>query len=179
VLPLPAAGFEAQPESISIFDSQVTIVDLSSKDVSGWRYAFGDGNLSYVATPTHFYRDIGKFVITQIVSNKFGCTDTAKQIIEVTPEFRFWIPNTFSPDGNGLNDVFKPSLFGVSEYDFLIMDRWGRKVFATNDPQEGWDGKLKGVECKQDVYAWRIVYRNTVSRKQEEKGGHVLLLRDP
>lgn len=179
VLSLPVAGFEPQPESISIFDAQVTIVDLSSKDVTGWRYAFGDGDTVFAATPSHFYRDIGKFVITQIVNNKFGCRDTIKREIEVTPEFRFWIPNTFSPDGNGLNDIFKPSLFGVSEYDFLIMDRWGRKIFETNDPQEGWDGKLKGAECKQDVYAWRIVFRNTVSRKQEEKGGHVLLLRDP
>lgn len=178
VTPSPVADFNLLPEITSIFDPEITVVNAASYDVIYWRYRFGDGDSTFAASPVHIYRAFGDYLISQKVTNAFGCVDSAERLLRVLPEFRFWIPNTFTPDGNGMNDVFKPSIYGAENYSFQIFDRWGKKIFETGDQQYGWDGRLKDTDCKQDVYIWRILFKNLVSQKQEERCGHVLLLRN-
>lgn len=178
VNPKPVANFKISPDVVSIFDPAITIMDEASMDTRGWRYSFGDGQGSSLPSMMHNYKDFGNYIVKQVVTNLFGCMDSVSQAVEVLPEFRFWIPNTFTPDGNAMNDIFKPSLFGIEAYNFEIYDRWGAKIFSTADQNYGWNGKYKETDCKQDVYIWRIVFKNQVSQKQEERCGHVLLSRN-
>ena len=178
VNPSPVAGFTATPMITSIFDPDIVFLNLASEDVVSWNYNFGDGNNSSNSNPFHSYLNYGNYEVIQTVSNSFGCPNTATLIIKILPEFRFWIPNAFTPGRkDGLNDVFKPVIFGVEEYEFMIFDRWGEQIYLTNDIDEGWDGSYKGRDCQSDVYVWKCNFRNLVSKQTENHVGHVTLLR--
>jgi gliding motility-associated-like protein len=95
----------------------------------------------------------------------------------VLPENRFFIPNTFTPNGDGLNDLFMPAVMGVEDYRFMIFDRWGNLLFDTIDTYQGWDGRFKGNKCQEDVYVWKIAYTNVVNGEEIKVIGHVNLVR--
>ncbi len=177
VNPKPVAGFIFSPSVTTIFDPDIQFTDMSS-GATGWYYSFGDGAESQMKNPTHSYGYWGDYPVYQIVTNQFGCYDTAYQIVPILPEFRFWIPNCFTPNNHdGLNDTFGPSITGIEEYNFSIYDRWGQKIFETKDPFTQWDGNFKGKYCQQDVYAWLITFKNLVSKRFEQHAGHVTLIR--
>ncbi len=176
VSPSPVADFIFSPTITSIFDPEIYFETRASKDVIKWYYTFGDGNNSTFMNEKNTYTQPGKYLVTQRVSNEFECTNEIQKWVTILPEYRFWIPNAFSPDGNSINDVFKPVLIGVSDYSFEIFNRWGEKIFATNDYKEGWDGTRSGKRCQQDVYVWKIQFVNEVSGKSEYHYGHVMLL---
>jgi gliding motility-associated-like protein len=178
VHPSPFAGFTFSPQVTSIFDPEITINNMASWDVVSWSYLFGDGSGSLFPHEKHVYQDYGNYVIKQTVTNAFGCSDTISQLVRILPEYRFWIPNAFTPDENLLNDYFMPIAIGVINYEFEIFDRWGEKLFKTNNPKQGWNGYFKGQECKQDVYVWRITFKNVVTEKDEVHYGHVSLLKN-
>jgi gliding motility-associated-like protein len=174
----PVAGFTVTPDVTSIFDPEINVYNKASYDAVAWNYYFGDGQMSLMASDRHIYNEPGNFVITQIVTNVNGCSDTARHDIVVYPEFRFWIPNTFTPDYDNLNDVFKPNVIGVINYSFEIFNRWGEKIFETSSIDVGWNGTYKGVYCCQGIYAWRIRFKNIAKLQNEERIGHVLILRN-
>ncbi len=178
VNPKPYAGFTFSPQVTSIFDPEITINSNASYDVLYWQYLFGDGTGSSFPFEKHIYKEYGDYLIEQIVTNKYGCNDTLSRLVKILPEFRFWAPNAFTPDENLLNDQFMPIAIGVINYNFEIFDRWGEKLFKTNDPKQGWNGFYRGQKCKQDVFAWRITFKNVVTEKEEVHYGHVSLLRN-
>jgi PKD repeat protein len=124
VNPSPTAGFTVSPTEVSIFDPVITFTDQSQNAIS-CNYSFGDGNVANVCDYVHTYQEAGIYTISQVVTNEYGCTDTAYATVDIKHEYRFFVPNAFTPEGDGLNDVFKPVIMGVSDYRFLIFDRWG------------------------------------------------------
>jgi gliding motility-associated-like protein len=177
--PLPNPDFVPQPTAASIFEPDFYFISTSpDKNITQWHYDFGDGNTtSGFFNTSHTYEKHGTFFVTQSITNEFGCSASITKTVYVWPEFRFWIPNAFTPNQNRLNDVFKPFVIGVENYKFFIFDRWGEMVFKTEDPKEGWDGTFRGKNCKTDVYAWLIEFRNVESGRHERHAGHVMLLR--
>jgi len=178
VNPTPYAGFTFSPQITSIFDPEITINSTSSFDVLYWKYFFGDGAGSVFPFEKHVYEEYGDYEIEQIVTNKFGCSDTIKQVVKILPEYRFWIPNAFTPDENLLNDMFMPIAIGVINYEFDIFTRWGEKLFSTKNPKQGWNGFYQGKECEQDIYVWRVTFKNVVTQKDEVHYGHLSLLKN-
>ncbi|MCX6311363.1 MAG: PKD domain-containing protein [Bacteroidetes bacterium] len=176
VLPIPTAGFSVSDTVVSIFSPFITVNDLSL-NADSCVMNFGDGYSTTDCNSTHTYWNYGSYVITQIVYNQFGCSDTAHITIEVLPENRFFIPNTFTPNGDGLNDLFMPAILGADNYRFMIFDRWGELIFDTHDTFQGWDGRYKGNKCQEDVYVWKIEYKNVVDSEQKTLIGHVNLIR--
>ncbi|HWY10857.1 MAG TPA: PKD domain-containing protein, partial [Bacteroidia bacterium] len=173
----PTAGFSLTPTETTIFDPDITFTDQSVNGTS-WYYTFGDGNSSLSPNPMHTYTNYGDFTIVQTVVNGFGCPDTAVRVVHILPEFRFWVPNAFTPKNkDGLNDVFLPIVFGVENYVFEIYDRWGERIFKTNDTQKAWDGTRLGSPCQQDVYVWMITFFNLVTERDEVHYGSVTLLK--
>ncbi|MPM23377.1 hypothetical protein SDC9_69849 [bioreactor metagenome] len=76
-------------------------------------------------------------------------------LVMIKPSFSFYLPNTFSPNGDGRNDIFRPYGTGwdLDTYSMRIYSRWGKLVFSTTDVSHGWDGKLdNGTEAQQEVY---------------------------
>ncbi|MBI2720635.1 MAG: PKD domain-containing protein [Bacteroidetes bacterium] len=177
VNPAPMAGFTFSPQITTIFDPEISFLNASSGDVTNWQYNFGDGSGSVYPNELHVYQEPGEYSVTQIVNNQFNCFDTIKHSVKILPEFRFWIPNTFTPDDNLLNDYFMPVAIGTLNYEFDIFTRWGEHIFSTKNPKQGWNGFYNGKECKEDTYVWRITFKNAVTLKDAVHFGHVVLLK--
>lgn len=177
VYPSPQAGFSVTPTDTSIFYPDITMFD-HSQDAIDCLVNWGDGTVYTNCDSMHHYTRPGTYNVMQVVENAYGCFDTAYSQVLIRPEFIFWIPNAFTPYGhNGLNDVFKPKLIGVHSYSFLVFDRWGEKVFETNNPDEGWDGTFHGHLCTNDVYVYKINFRDDVRNDGHEYIGRVTLVR--
>lgn len=175
--PLPVPGFNATPSITTIFDPEITIESTAEGGITFCNYQFGDGASSYQLNTVHEYATPGKYLIKQTVANTFSCTATAEKEIRILPEFRFWAPNAFTPDENNVNEIFTPVTIGASNYKLMIYDRWGHLMFESTEANKGWDGKIKGKVCKQDVYVWKCTFTNDVTEKREMRIGRVTLLK--
>ncbi len=176
VYPVPTAGFAVTSNSVSIFSPFIGTIDQSLNDDS-CVMDFGDGFITSDCNSVHTYWNYGHYNITQIVYNQYGCTDTMVIPVEVRPEHRFFVPNAFTPNGDGLNDIFMPAILGAENYHFMIFDRWGELIFETTDVDQGWDGRYKGDKCQEGVYVWKIDYTNVVDGSNQNVIGHVSLIR--
>ena len=185
VYPKPSAGFGVQPSSTTIIDPIISITDLSA-GTNFWTWDFGGSaplTTGYDTTtkhnpPPHTYADTGTYTITLIASSLYGCADTAYQTIIIEPDFNFFIPSSFSPNDDGVNDSFSGKGVFVKEYEMSIFDRWGNLIFFSNDYNKPWDGKANlGTEtAQQDVYIYsiKITDFNNVNHKYK---GVVTLIR--
>jgi gliding motility-associated-like protein len=176
VYPVPTALYTADPMVTSIFTPDITFTDLSQDNISCMLY-FGDGNYSPNCSTVYTYQNYGIYHTYQEVENSYGCKARYGLDIEIKPEFRFFIPNAFTPTGNGLNDVFMPRIMGVRDYRFMIFDRWGQLFFETDDINTGWDGTYKGRKCQEDVYVWKISCVDLPEEQEHTWVGHVTLIR--
>jgi gliding motility-associated-like protein len=108
--------------------------------------------------------------------NSFGCKSRDEVCVEVTTDYNIYIPNVFTPNGDGNNDVFLVYGTGITKLEMTIFDRWGEKLFNSKDQLQGWDGMYKGVLSKQDAYTYLVTY-TSLDGKKHEKTGHVTLLK--
>ncbi len=98
--------------------------------------------------------------ICLVAISEEGCKDTICKKIKVQEDHVFFIPNTFTPNEDGLNEIFKPIIKQVSNYDFKIYDRWGKVVYETDKTEEGWNGFYKSNLVPLGIYSWVISYIN-------------------
>lgn len=179
VNPKPHAVFTFSPHEASIFEPDINIGTNPSDNSASTLFYFGDGQSSSSTQNIHTYGDFGNYRISLIMVNSFGCMDSTSDIVHILPEFRFWVPNAFTPDDNARNDFFMPITIGVSQYHLEIFNRWGQRIFQTTDPETGWNGTYKGTESPQGIYIWKVSFKNLASDKTEEHLGHVTLIRNP
>ncbi|MEZ4986641.1 MAG: gliding motility-associated C-terminal domain-containing protein [Saprospiraceae bacterium] len=110
----------------------------------------------------------------QIVFHPSGCTDTATALIDIFPDIRYFIPNAFTPNGDGSNDFFvgKGIVSGIQDFHFRIWNRWGEPVFETEDPFSGWNGRKNntGQEMPAGVYLVVVTFRDPRGEPYEIKG---------
>ena len=177
VFPRPIAAFTATPDETSIYEPNIQF-NNESQGATMWDWDFGDTETSIQYEPYHTYPDTGTYMVTQIAINEFGCRDTVQHPIRINGETSVFIPNAFTPNSNGLNDVFKPKLYGVIEFQMLIFDRWGNEIFKTEDMNEGWNGKIYGVgePVQQDVYVYKI-FTKDILYNDHQYIGHVTVVR--
>lgn len=110
------------------------------------------------------------------VSSDKGCTATARERVEVF--YDLFMPNAFTPNGDGRNDLYRiPPFITVTIRHFSIFDRWGKQVFSTNNSTEGWDGRFAGHPQPADTYVWYVEYTNPILKKTMMKKGTVELVR--
>lgn len=121
-------------------------------------------------------------VVSVVITNVFGCsiTDSAKVVENCTPTL--FIPNAFTPDGDGVNDTWGPVGYNIAQFHVEVFDRWGAVIFHGSSPDQFWDGKMNGVPVKNDIYAYRAVYvlqENSDGKLgfEQSKLGHVQVLR--
>jgi gliding motility-associated-like protein len=109
------------------------------------------------------------------VMNEYGCFNTDSVKIQTVPTF--YIPNSFTPDGNGLNDIWRPVFTGYTELSVRIFDRWGEELCYYNELEGGWDGTYRGGKCKQDVYVYKIIAKDYLNHTIQRTGTITLLRR--
>jgi len=113
-----------------------------------------------------------------VAANEHQCTDTAYGEVHVGGAFTIYIPNAFSPNNDGRNDVFSASGIGYTQLQMLIFDRWGNLVFNQTSDNPAWQGEnmFKSSICQQGVYVYKVIVKN-IFDKQEEFKGTVTLIR--
>lgn len=142
----------------------------------GYQWFFGDGGSSYEIHPTHTFTPYGEYLITLIATDMNGCVDSITKPIFIQEEFYIYIPNTFIPDDNRINEVFSGSFIGVEWINIEVFNRWGERLFFSDQLDFKWDGTFKGVKVPDGVYTWKLIYRR--NRMQEQQmTGHVTVIK--
>lgn len=209
--PWPTADFCVDPLVASAANPVFTFCDLWSNDVVLWNWDFGDNTSDASNTdPIHSYsasitmNDFYKYEICVRVENQYQCYDTICKTVEIIPEYTFYIPNTFTPNSDFMNELFYGKGIGVNEYNIWIFDRWGNMIWdchhsgkntAWDDEQQGqegmpsackWDGKVTqgGMDLsggshnllQEDVYVWKVKLTDVFGQKHTYVG-HVSVVR--
>jgi gliding motility-associated-like protein len=177
IYPKPSADFSWTPSTPNtVSDNHVTFYPVNQNNNSTWFWELAANTTTTEKNPTVTYEDQGKYPITLVVITEYGCRDTVTKVLDIKDEFILWVPNAFTPNGDGLNEVFTGKGIGIKKFEMNIYDRWGNNVFQTNDIHKGWDGTFKGVLCKDDIFVYRIsaIDNNGVNHT---KTGHVTLMK--
>lgn len=182
--PSPVADFDILPGAeISIADGDAVFMNTSTV-LQNNTYYWNIGGImqSTALNASYQYTEPGFMYISLIATNEFGCMDTMTKIVTIKNDYGVWIPNSFTPNGDEVNDFFRPvfSPYGLdlSYYKMEIFDRWGEKLFSTTDYTVGWYGKKNnsGEELKDDVYVYKIQFK-TKEGEVKYKSGHITLIK--
>ncbi len=174
------AAFEARPNIVKEFDSEIRFANNSTGAIT-YSWHFGDGTYSYEENPAYdFDNQPGTYLVCLVADNGQGCVDTTCNYIDVTPLFTIYVPNAFTPNSSSdLNDVFKPVFSGErpETYHFEIFDRWGERIFETDNPDVGWDGMYKEELVQRGVFVWRIELEREEGGNNRNFVGHVTVVK--
>lgn len=169
----PAAEFEFR----YITNSKLAFTPSFSPDVTTWIWDFGDGNFSTEEQPVHLYQDTGLYKVTLVAFNDFGCSDTVIKDVRAYPPYSFYMPNAYTPNSDGLNEVYRGKGQGFISYEMFIFDRWGQEVYRTTDISRGWTGiDDNGRPFPLGVYVYKVTLETPVG-DVFEYSGRVSLIR--
>lgn len=180
----PVASFSADNYSMTQIYTTVEFENTSTGAVS-YQWNFGDGSGSAQTSPTHVFpsEEAGDYLVELIAYTPLGCTDTAYRSITVDEELIFYVPNTFTPDGDDFNELFTPVFTsGYDPFDFhmMIFNRWGELIWESYDASVGWDGTYgvdKSKIVQDGTYTWKIDFKTTMTDERILRVGHVNVLR--
>jgi len=167
----PIACFETS-SNVGLLIHQSFLSTNCSEYATQYHWVFGDGSGSQIENPTHFYNEAGLKFITLIASNDYDCIDSVTHTILVNEVSIIYIPNSFTPNNDGLNDVFIPvcSFVNESGFSMKIFNRWGEEIFYSTDFQYGWDGIMNGIEVPSGSYSYLIIYENLFGQAFRKTG---------
>ncbi len=128
-----------------------------------------------IADPSGNVRDDTRYTVK--VTTIEGCTDTASVLVKIFEGSAVYVPNVFTPNNDGLNDVLKPYLIGIkSLLYFTVYDKWGKKLFTTNSMSKGWDGLAAGKKMESGTYVWVLKAEDIIGKIYQLKG-EVLIIK--
>jgi gliding motility-associated-like protein len=169
----PISEFSFLPEEPSSFNPRVEFTNLSSNYVDQ-RWIFDASGRSQERDPTFVFPDTGLYQVALIAIHENGCRDTSLQEILVLPRVTYHMPNAFTPNGDGKNDIFLGAGFtaGMKDFEMTIWSRWGELLFRSEDPEEGWNGtrQNQGDDLPLGVYVYQVHYTNPKGEPIELRG---------
>lgn len=180
----PIADFQFINQELNEMDPYFGVVNTSSF-ADNYQWNVNSELFSYSTGDFDFDIDLpvevsGEYEICLEVTTNYGCIDTLCKYIQIQENILLYVPNTFTPDGNEYNNEFKPKIKGIDVYSYSleIYNRWGEKIFESQNPETGWDGTFKGEIAPQGTYTWKINARGFNSGVPfEPKTGYVNLIR--
>lgn len=180
--PVPVPSFSITPNPALTTEPFVVFEDLSIGGTSlSWTFAGGEPGTSDASRVVVDYsaQEPGTYEVCLVVTNDEGCVDSLCRTLILRDELRAYVPNSFTPDGDGINEVFIPVVVGHDPANYLlsIFNRWGEEIFQSDDPVKGWDGTVAGSIAQDGVYAWRLRVKALIGAEVREFKGHVTILR--
>lgn len=167
-------------DSITRIWKETHFTDLTPGSIIQREWHLGDGTTTTQREFSYMYRDTGSYLVRLVVLDDKGCVDTAYQRVIVHGDFALYVPTAFSPNGDGINDVFYPGgiWFDVHGFLFQIYNRWGHLIWETQDRSQPWDGRdmRTGEIVPEDAYVFRILGTD-FKGKQHEYVGTVTVLK--
>lgn len=180
VYPDPIPDFTWNPSQPNILEPDIDLVNLTFNGAT-YTWDFGGYDSSTQVNPHYAFDNLeaGDYTICLEAVSPNGCIAEICKPIHLYDVMLIYVPNAFTPDGDGTNDVLLPSVKGVLDngYEFNVFNRWGEIIYRTNDKLSGWDGTFKGMKSKEDVYVWKIKAASNINGDVKEYIGHVTLLR--
>lgn len=185
VYPQPQASFDYRISSFGVEDGGicnfVNTTDISNFNISDnieWHWNYGDGQESNDFDGPHEYEKSGLYTVTLDIYTGSGCYDQTSNTIRIPSPYYFYIPNSFSPNEDGNNDIFKPYGYGMKPetFEMLIFDRTGRLVFHTTNYEQGWDGKDNGKLAPFGAYVY-VIRTESMDGEKKEYSGTVTVIR--
>ena len=183
VNPKPKANFVPTPPNVTTINPKSVMLN-TSLNATEYAWVFSDGTVSSDVSPEHEFpnKEQSKQVVILIATSDAGCKDTTNKILNVIEELVYYVPNTFTPDQDDFNQVFKPvftSGYDPIAYHLEIFNRWGELVFESNDSEIGWAGLYgkDGVLVQEGIYSWKIEFKLKGLDKRQIEVGSVSLIR--
>jgi gliding motility-associated-like protein len=168
----PYPSFETSNDVLAFYGDQIQLS------------AFSEQTGSYIWTPAEYLTCIHcqnpiatpnqEITYKVTFTNTDGCS--SDEFINITYDAVVYVPNTFTPDNNGLNETFQISGGNLKEMECLIFNRWGELLHTMSEPYQTWDGTYLGKPCQDGTYIWKLTYTDFVN-KQYQLSGHVNLIR--
>ena len=176
----PIANFIYNPLEPIVPETNVNFENKSSYFTNSlWR--FSNLGFSFLENPSFQFpnTDGGFYPVTLIVINEGKCIDSITKIVEIKNTLNIYIPNSFTPNNDGINDKFSVSFNNnsIDKYTIRIFNRWGETLFTSHDLNFEWDGTYEGEEVPSGGYIWRITGKDIFFDNVIEKTGHINLIR--
>jgi len=181
----PVASFNAEEGTQTVINPQFQFLNESSGNNQNFWF-FGPAGLYGNSVETEplfsFPNEVGTYMVTLVVQDSLGCRDTLIRTVDVIDEFLFFMPNSFSPNGDGINDFLEAQGSDIltSDFEFQIFDRWGRMVFESKEFPFKWDGggdRRSEYFLASGVYVWRMQTKRASTTDKIEKNGHLTIIR--
>ena len=176
VHPKPNADFTWSPNMPNhVSNNKVTFYPAEQQmNIQSWFWQLTEDSTSMVKNPEQIYETPGNYPISLMLVSEHGCKDTAVKVLTIDEELLIWVPNSFSPNGDGINETFKPKGSGIKSYDIMIFDRWGSVIHNASNKE--WDGTFKGTLCQDQIYVYKLTIID-IKGIRREIVGHVTLLK--
>ena len=178
----PIAAFTTTSYGPDIFHTEITM-NNESAGATSYTWNFGDGSPeSLLVNPSHLFPNevATSYLIELVAYSPLLCSDTAYQYINIKDELVFYVPNSFTPNGDENNQIFLPvftSGFDTQAYHLSIFNRWGEVIFESYNHEIGWDGHCQSGYCNDGIYTWTIDFKLSENGERQLKTGHVNLLK--
>ncbi len=168
---VPVADFQPDPQETVLEEATIQFNNLSeSPEQYGNLWLFGDGDSSTLKNPTHTYTATGIYNVLLRVTTSFGCVNETSREVMIHPDFAAYAPNSFSPNGDGLNDYFEIIGTGVKKFKLQIYSRWGELIFESNSLEDKWDGTVNGKLVPRGTYVYKIYYTTFLDKNYQKEG---------
>lgn len=180
VNPSPTANFDISFSADTLLELQrLDVTNMASQDVVSFQYAMGNGDTLQDENFIYFYENYGLYQVTQWVENQYGCRDSLSYGQPVGKRRAIYVPNSFTPNGDGINDYFGPVSRDLSQdfYEFTISNRLGKIFFRSNTIDEKWDGMIDGKLVQDGVFIWSLTYLFEGEIEVQTKEGHVTIMK--
>ncbi len=186
----PTAIFSAASDTLSVLYPSVQLNDLSLGNIVAWDWDFGDNTPhDFTPEPYHVFKDsVGIYQMNLIVTDDLGCSDTTFKQLWIADDYWMYIPNSFTPDYDGINDLFCLTHNGIREATFFfnVYDRFSNLVYATEKitdlecflNENGWDGKhyKTGNDLPMGTYVYEVYFQDFEGWKHQDRG-HIFIIR--
>jgi gliding motility-associated-like protein len=151
----PKAGMLFSPQPTDIDNSDILFRDNSNEEVLISEWNLGDGTIiDDELSFWHTYAETGTYTIKYYITNIYGCTDSIINLLTINPVYSIFRPDAFTPNDDGDNDYFYPSIIGGNNYNMKIYDKWGGIIY--NEDNGKWDGTINNNEIPIGIYSYSI-----------------------
>jgi gliding motility-associated-like protein len=152
----PIADFQASTLFASELSPKINFYNHSEGAIF-FEWNFDNGEYSFEENPTFIFNNPQIYNVALTATNDIGCSSKIIQTVQINPEYTFFIPDAFTPDGDGLNDVFIAQGNRISSFEMQVFDRWGGVIFESSSIDLGWDGNsFTGEELGDGIYLYHI-----------------------
>jgi len=161
------------PYAVAVINLPLTLQARNIGDQATWTPATNlDNPKSY--TPV-FVGERDQLYTIELKTNS-GCITIDTQLVKVVKNISIYVPNSFTPNKDGLNDVLRPVMYGIKELNyFRVYNRWGQLVFETQDPKQGWDGRQRSAPAEMQTVVWMLEAIGADGKTYRAKGSTVLI----